>query len=397
MLAVLGAQDEARGGGLRRSVAAQRRAADFDVARQRGIDSEQRPQQLRAAGAEQPGDADDLARPQLQRHLSLRERGRAQPAHRQHDLPRGVRIAPSARQLAADHQPDDRVVAGARPRQFAAVLAVAQTDDAIGDRLHFPEPVRDVDDADAGRLQLAHHREQPLRLDLGQARRRLVHDQHARLGAQRTRDLEQLPLPGTQRPDRRVRRHVETEPRRPLPRLRRHGAPLQERPAAQFGAEEQGAGDIEVVAQAQLLVDQRDAGAQRRGGRIQFDRDAIEAHGADLRPVHAGQHLHQRALARPVLADQRHHFAALQREVDAAQRAHTRERLLDPTHLQQRRHRVHFLPVFALRSAVNAATSALRICRAGMSRKRPFGSSASRFFASGSRTSFASSSSDLRA
>ena len=58
-------------------------------------------------------------------------------------------------------------------------LAVAQHGDAIGDREHLLETMRDVDDADAVRRGAADDVEQPLDLALGKRRRRLVHDRRS--------------------------------------------------------------------------------------------------------------------------------------------------------------------------------------------------------------------------
>jgi hypothetical protein len=248
--------------------------------------------------------------------------------------------------------------------QLAAGRAVAQPDHAIRDGGDLAEAVRDVDDADALRAQLADDREQPFDLAVGQARRRLVHDQHPRACPQRARDLEELPLALAQRRDRGVRRHAEAQRREQRPRRRGHRRRPQPRAAPQLGTEEQRAGDGQVVAQRELLVDQRDAARDRVRRRPQHDRLAVDRDRAGVGAQHAGQHLHQRALAGAVPPDQGDDLAALQREVDAAQHRDAVERLADaPCGEQRRGHRV-------VAPAVIAAPTPCRSSASGRPRTR---------------------------
>ena len=63
---------------------------------------------------------------------------------------------------APDHHLDDRRRRRVRRGAAAGVPSVAQDDEAIGDRLHLFDEMRDVDDRVALRLQPAKQREQPL-------------------------------------------------------------------------------------------------------------------------------------------------------------------------------------------------------------------------------------------
>ena len=85
-----------------------------------------------------------------------------------------------------------RLTSAHRPRAHAR--AVAQDGDAVGDLKQLFQPVRDVDDADALRPQLADHPEQMLHLAVAERRGRLVHDQDAGLGPERPGDLDKLLL-----------------------------------------------------------------------------------------------------------------------------------------------------------------------------------------------------------
>jgi hypothetical protein len=84
--------------------------------------------------------------------------------------------------------------------RVSTVLAVAQHGHAVGHGRQLLEAVRDVHDADAARAQLAHHREQPLDVGLRERGGGLVEHEHARLGAEGARDLDQLLLGRAQPP-----------------------------------------------------------------------------------------------------------------------------------------------------------------------------------------------------
>ena len=111
-----------------------------------GSSPKMRAQQLRAPGADEPGDAEHFAAVQRQRSRSLAPSA-VELEHRlagRRGEPRVELARPSAR-------PSSRRSARRRVRGRAAAdaLAVAQHGEAVGDRLHFFEEVRDVDDRDA--------------------------------------------------------------------------------------------------------------------------------------------------------------------------------------------------------------------------------------------------------
>ncbi len=86
------------------------------------------------------------------------------------------------RDVAPDHHRDEarRIKLGAIQR--ADIAAVAQHADPVGELIHLLHAVADVDDGDALRLEPGDHLEQAIRLARGQRRRRLVHDDDARIG-----------------------------------------------------------------------------------------------------------------------------------------------------------------------------------------------------------------------
>ena len=135
----------------------------------------------------------------------------------------------------------------------------------VGDLRHLLEPVRDVDDADAARAELAHDAEQPFDLADRQRRGRLVHDQDARGVGERLDDRHDLAVA-----DREIRRPAgrrRCRARWPSSRLRaslRMAATVEEAAGPrQLAAEEEVGGDVEARNEVELLEDRGDAGGLR--------------------------------------------------------------------------------------------------------------------------------------
>ena len=139
-------------------------------------------------GAEQAGDADNLAAAERQRRPARLQL--AQLEQRLAGLSRAAGI--EVIDLAAHHQLDDGLRRQLRRRTATGVAAVAQDDDAIGDRFDLFDEVRDVDDGEALRLETADQREEPLDVGVGEAARRLVEHDDAGAARQSARDLDQL-------------------------------------------------------------------------------------------------------------------------------------------------------------------------------------------------------------
>ena len=111
-------------------------------------------------------------------------------------------------------------------------------------------------------------------------------------------------------------------------------APLVEQPNAEHGAprlaaEEQVAGDVDRVAQRQVLIDHLDPPAPGLGRRGEGDGGAVELDPAGIGHVGPGDDLGQRRLAGGIVADQPEHLAGEQVEIDAAQRLDGAEALPD--------------------------------------------------------------------
>src|SRR6185437_4917333 len=115
-------------------------------------------------------------------------------------------------ETVADDRFEDRVEIGVGGHEGAGIAAVAQDDDAVGDREDFLQIVRNVDDGDAFRLEPPDDREQQLHLGLGQGGGRLVHDQHAGIAGQRPGDFDDALDVVRKRPHAALRRQAfETE------------------------------------------------------------------------------------------------------------------------------------------------------------------------------------------
>ena len=84
------------------------------------------------------------------------------------------------------------------------MFAVAQNRDAVTDRIHLGQPVRDVEYRAAFALDGKQRGENALDLHVCQRRGRLVENEHARVARQQARDLDQLALAHAQRGHRRI-------------------------------------------------------------------------------------------------------------------------------------------------------------------------------------------------
>ena len=304
---------------------ARTRAVDGNRAGVGRRQAEQHARQLGAAGADQAGEADDLAGGDAQAHAGNPRRGAADVVQREHVARAAAR--PARRlghaepeiDVAADHQPDHAVARHLGDRQRRHQPAVAQHRHAIGERHDFLEPVRDVDAADAVGAQGADQREQPRRLDVGERRGRLVEQQHLGARAEGAGDLDQLLLGHPQRAGRAIQVERDADPGEQLGGAGAAGAPVD---AAEGPAVLEAEGEVldhrEVGQERRLLVDRGHAQGPHPGRIGPLDRLAADRHRAGVGAHRAGHHPDQRALAGAVLADQRVHLAGPDVERHAA-------------------------------------------------------------------------------
>jgi hypothetical protein len=304
-------------------------------------------QDLRAARADEPGQAEDLPGPDGEGHpveaagqpevLDLQQRGDrrvGQLAARREDVLDG----------AAGHQRDHLAGGGAGRRQPGGDgAAVLEHGDPVADLTDLLQPVGDVDDGDAAGGEVADDGEEVVDLLAVQDRGGLVHDDQPGVLGQRAGHADHLLRRGRQRPD------LGGGPDLGVPEpgeqrgggavgLGRAGDPQ----VGALAAEEDVVGDGEPGDQVQLLVDGRDAQRHGRLGVAEGDRGAVPGDLALVGLVRAGQDLDQRRLAGAVLAEQAVHLTGADVEVHAVEGADARELLDDAVHRQQRCCRVHW-------------------------------------------------------
>ena len=105
------------------------------------------------------------------------------------------------RHLAPDHERGELAARRRGRGALAGELAGAQHQDAVADRHHLGELVRDEDDRQALPDQQLQRGEERIGFGRRQHRRRLVEDQHARVAVERLQDLDALALADRQRRD----------------------------------------------------------------------------------------------------------------------------------------------------------------------------------------------------
>ncbi len=287
---------------------------------------------MRPAGADQTGNPDHLAAAQRQRF-----RSRRQILDADDDITRGPRTPPiQILEAATHHQADDGLAGRFRRDAAARVAAVSQYHEAIGNRLHFFDEVRDVDDGQAARLEASEQIEQRAHVGVTEAARRLVEDEDAAPHRERPRDFHELLRRRLEIANGGIWRDVgvaELLERRPC-RVA-HLVPSYDAAPHGFDAQHDVFHHAEVRRQRQFLVDHRDAGPARVERIARRKRLAGQPHRAAVRRERACENRHQRALARAVLADERAHLARRHREIDRVERDGRAKRLADAAHLEQ--------------------------------------------------------------
>src|SRR5262249_25190614 len=156
--------------------------------------SEERANQLAAAGADETGDAEDFATVEIEGGVAEAGWG-GEVANLQNNVASctgSLALCGARDDTAADHGGDHLVVAHGRELAGRPAAAVAQDGVARGDLAHFFEKVADVDDGDAAVAQLRDEAEEALDVGALQAAGRFVHQQHARVEGERATDLDHL-------------------------------------------------------------------------------------------------------------------------------------------------------------------------------------------------------------
>ena len=148
--------------------------------------------------------------------------------------------------------------------------AVADDADAVGDFKHLFEPMRDIDDADAGGGEVTRHTPQFARFMRGKRRGRLVHDEHAHVLAQGARDFDSLLLRQRQSGRHAVNIEIDSDSRDQRARLLAQRRSPQQ-PSLVDRRNEDVLGHVEVGKDHRLLIDGGDALQARGLGAVQRD------------------------------------------------------------------------------------------------------------------------------
>ena len=263
-------------------------------------------------------------------------------------LPGARRHPLDVREIAADHQAHQLVLVGVPQGHGPHMPAVAQDGDVVADGEHLPHPVGDVEHCHPGLLQVGDDAKEDEGLRFGQARGRLVQDQETRIVNQGLGDLDHLLLGDREAADDRVGIEADAEPVEHGHRLAAHRAAVDEGARdARLHPEQDVLGDRHVRGEVELLEDDGDAlvvgvarPAQLQGLALEDELAAVR-----VRPLGAGDDLHQGRLAGTVLAHDGVDRAGLDLERDVLQRLHARVALRDGLDAQKHRHGVlPFLP-----------------------------------------------------
>ena len=237
--------------------------------------------------------------------------------------------------LPPDHQPGQPLLGRARGGQRLDLLAAAQHGDPVRDLGDLVQLVADEDDRLSLLGQALDDREQLVRLLRGQHRGRLVEHEDVGAAVERLQDLDALLLADRDVPHDRARVDGEPEPRRDLAHALLRRRVVEQDPVVHgLGREHDVLGDRHHRDQHEVLVHHPDAVLDRRLGRAELGRLAVDPDLALVRVVEAVDDVHQRRLAGAVLAEQRVHLALAQVEVDAVVRDDAGEALRDPTKLE---------------------------------------------------------------
>jgi hypothetical protein len=204
---------------------------------------------------------------------------------------------------------------------WPVICAVLQDGDVVADAHQLFQPVRDVDDGHAPRLEVRDDAEQHIDFGGAQRRGRFVHDEDAGVERDGAGDLDKLLLADRQVFRQRIGGNAGFEAVQKFVGLLHLRLVVD---AAQAAGDLAGGkdvfGDGEIAEQVQLLEDDADAVAHRVGRAVEVNALAIHPDFAERRPLDAGDDAHHRRFAGAVFADQHVHRAAPKLQVRLLQR-----------------------------------------------------------------------------
>ena len=233
----------------------------------------------------------------------------------------------------ADHERDETLFGHGGCLERPLAHAVAENADPIGDTKNLGQPVADVDDPDAGAAPLVNQRVQSVDVLRPEGRRRLVEEQHLRLGEQRLDDFEELSLRERERPRGRGRRDAELELDQTVGRPSIH--------ASVRRSEVGRCREVEVLGHRQVqhvrvrLIGDAETEPAALGGRHAPALRLADHDGALVGSEEAAGDVQQRRFPGPVLPDEGVDLAGTTVDGDLAKRLYRTERL---GHASQREH-----------------------------------------------------------
>ena len=235
----------------------------------------------------------------------------------------------------ADHHANDFSDLGGSGLTNTHVLAVTHNGDAGGNTLQLVHSVGDVDDTNAGSLQLADESKQVVNLCIGQNRRRLVQNQDLGIiKGERLSDLNHLLLCNRQGSDFGLGVDSQVETVQQFLRTAVLLSLVQEQTLGRLTADEDIVCNGQMLHQIQLLVHDANTSVLCVLGSMDFDLLTEILNGTAVLGVDTGQNLHQCGLTGAVFTDQCHDFTAADLKLSIVQRVNTGEVLLNALHLQ---------------------------------------------------------------
>ncbi len=180
-------------------------------------------------------------------------------------------------------------------REHACIHAVAQHDNAIGNHLDLTQTMGDVDDGDILSLQIVNNFEQALRFRQGQTRRRLIHDENARIERKCLGNFNHLLLSDRKTRKRRVGWNVQSQPLQVDAGLFMHLLVINQpgkSAALWFTPEKYIRGHVEVVQDIQFLMNETDAVTGRIVNCTNHDRLAVDSDFAGVGLKNSAEDVH---------------------------------------------------------------------------------------------------------
>ena len=338
-----------------------RLAAECDRAARDLVQAGQAVDELRLAVAVDAGDADDLARADIERHMIdgvalVQVRQDAQVLHMQ-DLLAGVsrRLVDDELHGAADHHVRQLLLVRVAGVDRADALALAQDGHAVGHGHDLIELVRDEEDGLALARKLLHRGHELVDLLRGEHGGRLVEDENLIVAVEHLENLDALLHADGDVLDLGIEVNLQAVFFRELLDLFARFLALDEAKLRRLRAEDDVVEHGEHVDELEVLVHHADA--ERGGiiGVVDLDGLAVFADLARLRLVQAEEHAHERGFAGAVFTEQGVDLALFELQGDVVVGLDTGELLGDVKHFDHiRRSVVHTATYFPISVSVFA-------------------------------------------